>query len=412
MTVSFQALVVCVFCLAGALLLAGCDNKPESEDRVLKVGVIAPLSGPAQSWGEATLHSAQVVADYYNQQGGIEIEGERLKIELVIEDDFFDPDTSVEIAHRMVEENISYVIGPVGGASVSAASSVLDASGVFYVHYGFNQELRSESSLGVLGMPKLEQSLPLLYKHLNEERGVESLLVMAYDSGGSLQQKSIAEYLAMEHGIDLVKLSRFDVAEESFDASLSEGLVRKRVSRITEANPDLLVLIGCPPSVFVVLVDRLRIGGYDGIIAAQDFQDVGTLTKLGEIADDVYFVGGLPEGGERSDYYSSVRNAYLDRSGGWGLEAETKIYALEFILECIRQTGLSKYNDSVHLLATLESMRFDDPFYDEPKEVAVSNLRGVEDLFFRGMQLPIRLSKIQNGESVLVVEKSMGGRGN
>lgn len=63
----------------------------------------------------------------------------------------------------MVLDDIDYVIGPVGSGFVSAASNILDWGGVLYAHYGLNQAFEVESSLGVLGMPMLQQSLSLLY---------------------------------------------------------------------------------------------------------------------------------------------------------------------------------------------------------------------------------------------------------
>lgn len=322
-------------------------------------------------------------------------------------DDVFDPDLSAEIAHDLVLADVRYVIGPLGGASVASASKVLDGSGVLYVHYGFSQALRAENSLGVLGMAMPEQSLPLLYEYLIKERAIKDVLVMAYASGGSVGQKSTAEYIAAEHQLEVVKLSRFDVSEDGFDAELTPKLMEQRISRVLNANPDLLVLVGCPPSVFVLLADRLRTGGYEGVIVAQNFQDAHTLARLGEIANDVYFLGGLPEGDGRSEYYDYLIEGCPSRSESLGVGSESRIYALELILECIRQAGIDKYEDTAYLYTKLSNLRFEDPFYETPYEVAVSSFMGLDDQFFRRMQLPIRISEIQDGVPVLVVEKSV-----
>lgn len=91
---------------------------------------------------------------------------------------------------------------------------------------------------------------------------------MAYASEGSIAQKSTSELIAEEHNLGLVKLLRFDVAEESFDFALTPSILGQRVPRVVSVDSDLLLLIGCPPSVFVVLADRLRSVGYEGVIAA------------------------------------------------------------------------------------------------------------------------------------------------
>lgn len=404
-----QAFAVSILCSASLLLFVGCGAEQDSEDKVLKVGVIVPLTGPARAWGLETLRSAEVVAEYYNERGGLEVDGEKLHIELLVRDDSFDANLSADIAHELVLDDIRYVIGPLGSASVASVSKVLDGSGVLYVHYGFNQASQAEGSLGVLGMAMPQRSLPLLYEHLISERDVEDVMVMTYASGGSIGQKSTAEFIAKKHHLEVVKLSRFDVSEEAFDLELTPELMEQRVSRVVDVSPDLLVLVGCPPSVFVVLVDRLRTGGYEGVIAAQNFQDANTLARLGEIANDVYFLGGLLEDEGRPEYYNFLRERYSNGSESWGVGAESKIYALELILECVRQAGVDKYQDTAYLYATLSNMRFEDPFYEAPREVVVSSFMGSEDQFFRRMQLPICISKIQNGAPVLVVEKSAVG---
>lgn len=64
-----KALTFSALCLASLLVLGGCGAKQIGEEQVLKVGVIVPLTGPARAWGLETLHSAEVVAEYYNERG-------------------------------------------------------------------------------------------------------------------------------------------------------------------------------------------------------------------------------------------------------------------------------------------------------------------------------------------------------
>jgi len=392
-----------VFLLSG---LVGCDREPAKDFRVLRVGVIASLSGPARAWGLTTVRCAQVIADYHNERGGFDVEGEKVRIELIVRDDAFDASKAAAIAYDLTMDGVNYVIGPLGDAPVLAASRVLDGAGVLYVHYGFIQEVQSANSLGVLGLPLPEQSLPVLFRHLRDEQEVSSVLIMAYGTEEGIQQKGVAENVAKAEGLELVPLARFDVSEETFDPNLNSEKIRRRVDRVVAASPDALILTGCPPESFVVLVDRLRSGGYNGFICTQNSQDPVSLALMGEASDRVYYLGGFSADELRSDYYAELKDRYLNVADTWSTEADTKLYALELILACIRHAGSVALDQPSVMYRVIQEIRFEDPFYKEPRMIPI--IGGLEDGIPRQILTPVRISKMSGGEAILV-EETMGG---
>ena len=94
--------------LAGAsgltlLALLGLDA-PAAAEGVLKVGVLGVMSGPAASWGLVNKYSAEATAQMYNEQGGVEIDGEKYTIEIVSVDDKNDPKLAVSGAERLTQQ--------------------------------------------------------------------------------------------------------------------------------------------------------------------------------------------------------------------------------------------------------------------------------------------------------------------
>jgi branched-chain amino acid transport system substrate-binding protein len=277
-----------------------------------------------------------------------------------------------------------------------------------YVHYGFNQVAQREDSLGVLGMPLPEQSLPVLFEYLREEEGARSVLVMACGDRESVRQKGIAESIAQAQNLELVRLSRFDVSEEAFDLGADARTIRRGVERVVQASPDALLLVGCSPGGYLLLVDRLREGGYRGSICAENFQDFRNLAKLGEASNGVFYVGGAPSGEPRSEYYHTLKENYLDLAGEWSEEAEVKLYALEFILACIQHAGPVAFEETSVMYRSFQQLRFRDPFAREPRMIKIRASSG--DGLPRQLDTPIRISKIMNGQSILVRESVIEGR--
>ncbi|MDQ8193455.1 ABC transporter substrate-binding protein [Coraliomargarita sp. SDUM461004] len=398
---SLLLLFIAVFWVSG---FSGCRPQLADEEPVLRVGVIASLRGPARPWGLATVRCAQVIADYYNDRGGFLVQGQRVKIELIIVDDAFNASKATSVAHDLTTDGVNYVIGPLGDSTVTAAARVLDGSGVFYVHYGFDQVIQSANSLGVLGVPLPEQSLPILLKHLREIRHIQSVLVMAYGTEEGIRQKEIAENLAIDAGLALVPFSSFDVSEETFDLDLNLENLRRKVKRIVAADPEAILLAGCPPEACIILVDHLRQGGYLGVIATQNSQVPDLFAKIGAASDDVYFMGGPCVDEGRSAYFKELKARYLDLAGTWNHEAEVKLYALEFMLACIRQAGLASLEETSVMYRVLPDFSFVDPFYEHVEMIRVNG--GMEDGLPWQMQTVIRISKMSGGQAILIEEVS------
>ena len=101
---------------------SGWSRRP-AQDKVLKIGVLGVMSGPAASWGLVNKYSAEATAQMYNDQGGVEIDGEKYMIEVVSIDDKNDPKLAASGAERLVhQEGIKYIIGP--NVDITAASIV------------------------------------------------------------------------------------------------------------------------------------------------------------------------------------------------------------------------------------------------------------------------------------------------
>ena len=61
---------------------AASGQAPAAGGKVLKIGVLGVMRGPAASWGLVNKYCAEATAQMYNEQGGVEIGGEKYKIEI------------------------------------------------------------------------------------------------------------------------------------------------------------------------------------------------------------------------------------------------------------------------------------------------------------------------------------------
>lgn len=98
------------------LLMAGPAGAQE-----LKLGALATLSGPGAAWGMAILSAAELAADEANAKSGLSVGGKHYKVTVVSYDDKYKPTDAVTGINRMIyEDNIHFVVGPLGSAPLAA----------------------------------------------------------------------------------------------------------------------------------------------------------------------------------------------------------------------------------------------------------------------------------------------------
>jgi len=101
-------------------------------EEILKIGIIAPLSGPGLSWGENyILLPAEVLADEVNAQGGLKVGGKVYKIKLIPYDDKYTGEGGVAAATRLVyEDKVKFIFGPISSASLLAIQPITEKAEV------------------------------------------------------------------------------------------------------------------------------------------------------------------------------------------------------------------------------------------------------------------------------------------
>lgn len=390
----------CLRALAAIGLLfvgIGCDQSIGLDDEVLKIGVLASSSGFSQRWGETTWACAKATANYWNQNGGFEIDGRAYRIELVRADYASDPQNAMRLVSDMIhEDGIRYMLGPLSDGVAVEVAPLLDAAGVAFVHYGFVPELVREESLGILGIPVPLQTLPVIYEYLSETKAVETICVLATNEVESLGQKLLAESIARSQGIEPLRYSTFDVREENFDASLPGAQLIRRFEGLVRAKPDAVLLCGLGPEEVPQALFYIRQVGFTGPVVALNTQEPALFREMEELTEGLIFVGGYLQGDARSAYYDSLQLELMKEMVEWPIEADVKLYALDSLLRLIRHAGREAVHNPEVLRKTLDApFKEQDPFFETSRPLRFIG----EEIFSanRQISIPILLSEFSEG---------------
>jgi branched-chain amino acid transport system substrate-binding protein len=112
--------------LAVALVFVGCQQGP----KVLKVAVLAPLSGPVPTFGVSTRDGALLAIDEWNAKGGVL----GMKITPIVEDSQCTPDPAVNAANKVInQDKVHYIIGEVCSKASIPMSEIANSSKVIMI---------------------------------------------------------------------------------------------------------------------------------------------------------------------------------------------------------------------------------------------------------------------------------------
>lgn len=301
-----------------------------AENAKLKIGFVGVTSGPAAAWGISNQRSMETRAAWLNELGGVKIGDTTYDIEIVPFDDQKDPKRAIAGMEKMAQDGIHYVVGPNVDDGAAAVRPVAEQNGIMYFPYAFPKELyTAPASNAILGMVANYQSGPAIYKYLMDNKGVKKVAFIAGNESDPLSQRDSGSAAAKALGLEVVSDS---VTYQMDTTDFTPVLLP-----VIQAAPDLLVLSGVSPANAPQLIRSARELGYTGLISTETAQDAAVLQEgAGELANGFISVGGASTPELASDAMKEFVKRYTDMFGEYNDESNTKVYALEYIIETMK----------------------------------------------------------------------------
>lgn len=311
-------------------IITGTSLSAQAANKELKIGFVGVTSGPAAAWGTSNVRSMQTRADWLNETGGVKIGGDTYSINIVTFDDQKDPKRAIAGMEKMAQEGIHYVVGPNVDDGAAAVRPVAESKGIIYFPYAFPKSLyMAPASNAVLGMVANYQSGPAIYKYLMEKKGVKKIAFIAANESDPLSQR--------DSGVAAAKALGLDVVAETDTYQNDTRDFTPVLTPIVQLKPDLLVLSGVAPANAPLLIRAARELGYQGLISAETAQDATVLQEgAGELANGFISVGGASTPEIRTPAMDEFIDRYTKKFGEYNDESNTKVYALEYIIETLK----------------------------------------------------------------------------
>jgi len=117
------------------LLLAACGKGSENSAAAptdgieVKIGHVAPLTGPIAHLGKDNENGARLALEEINT-AGLTIDGKKVFLTLVPEDDAEDPKTATQVAQKLVDAKVVGVVGHLNSGTSIPASRIYSDAGI------------------------------------------------------------------------------------------------------------------------------------------------------------------------------------------------------------------------------------------------------------------------------------------
>ncbi|MCL4440981.1 MAG: ABC transporter substrate-binding protein [Firmicutes bacterium] len=257
------SLVVCLFLATGC---GGSGKKQETQSTAqssageIKIGVIAPLSGPPIGWGYAVQHGAELAADEVNEKGGLEIGGKKYKIKVVAYDDLYTGQGGVAAINRLVfEDKIKLIIGPISSASLLAIQGITEPNKVILMADTYTTKALSKDKQYTFRVvpTTAEFSKPMIAWLAKTYPDAKKVCILSPkdETGTEVQDHNTKAYEAA--GMNIVFKDFYERDVKDFVPYLSRAFSK---------SPDILELDGSSPGTCGLIMKQARQLGFKGII--------------------------------------------------------------------------------------------------------------------------------------------------
>lgn len=309
----------------------------------IKIGLMAPLTGPAAADGLSVKQSCEMLVENINAAGGINGN----KIKLIVYDDQFDAKQAVIVAHKMIEGD-----KVVAGVSGSYSFTSRAAAQVF-------QEYKVPFSVGYAVHPAVTAGGPYVFRvtilgHVQGKAGgmaaaklmgvkTVSMLIQDNDFGQSLA-KGFRMY-AEKLGVKIVSADKFKMGEKEFSPVLT---------KIKKLNPDLIYNTAYPHDGALILKQAADLGikakqmGSEGLDST-----IGFLEVAGKAAEGIVITTNL----DRDSTVPITRKYLDDYEKKYGVAPDmtgaSTYDALLMIIDAIKKVG----TDSEKIVQVFRTMK-------------------------------------------------------
>jgi len=229
-----------------------------SPDKVLTIGAIFPLSGRGATWGLAAQKAIIIKQKDVNARGGLNVGGEKYKLEILWEDDKFVGATGRMAAEKLVNrDKVKLILGSQSSAVILAVQPITERNQILFLVNSYSKEVLGPDKPFTFRMVLtaneiLQGMYPWMAKTYPKLNTVA--LIEPNDPSGFPIEKD-CQRIAPQNNIKVVFSQFYERGTSDFYPLLNKLILQ---------NPDFIDFTGANPGDQALIVKQVRELGYKG----------------------------------------------------------------------------------------------------------------------------------------------------
>ena len=358
-------IIIAFIFLIAFIYIKGSDIVVDAKEETVKIGVLLPLTGPAESTGTKLKYAVEVAGELINDKGLTNLNNK--KIEFVYSDHKANPETARTEAERLIkEENVAALIGAYHSSATKTASQVAEehkipflagsSSSASLTNRGYNYFYR------ITPNDDMETEFFFDYiTYLNEsfDAGIKTIGIVYIDNEyGIHAAEMVDKWLDEKYGEQGFEI----VIKAIYSEDMSD--IDDSIKKIKEANPDVIFQASYIEDItqFVKKYKENNIIPKAVLNYCGGFQDPVFIDNLGD--DGNYFSGSsasTPSIFKDGESENIINRLYKKKTGedidGPALE---EFSSAMIIADAINTAGSTNSDDIVNIL---KNKIFDTPYF-------------------------------------------------
>lgn len=388
--------------LVCSLVIINCAPKEQAPQapKVLKIGAVFPLTGPAAGYGQPTLAGCQLAVENVNASGGFKVGRDTYTLKLIPADDQFTSDGAKTAGEKLVtQDGVKFMFGAQETNDTLGLELVTTPNKVITFNMAWADT--------VLRDPKTKKAIPYAFK-MNMAphellRGIWAYIQKAYP-----EVKNVAEFgpntdsghYGTELDSRLVKHLGYNVV---FSGYHEYGLTDfyPQLTQILAAKPDIIHSTSSGPSDLALMMKQAREMGYKGLFMHE--VDIGSdvLCSIAgkEPIEGLITIDFLEQGPNASQELVDFQKAYAAIVGVRIPGVCVVPSALGCLIGAMQQAGTVEDTDAIQKILETNTFR-----------VMGQDVRFVGENYYganRAMAIPVLVCEVKNGEMVPVASISV-----
>ncbi len=262
---------VAVVAQPGAAGTAACAD-------VVNIGYSGPLSGGAALYGKNVQNGLQMAIDEINQAGGLNVNGQRSRLNLVSLDDKYLPSETATNVRRLVQQNQTPVIAipHAGGILAVQQMNTMDPKFILQSYTSDPRILEANNPLQLMIPPRYDNYFGPFVNMTMEQFGNRLAMLNTTTSYGKAWAEGISKTWREKGGQVIGDFAVDYNTTTDFTSAVTKALA---------SNPDVM-LIGGPSQPTALVVKAARQQGYKGGFIVMDqakFEEMDDVVPVSQL---------------------------------------------------------------------------------------------------------------------------------